>query len=498
MNAEQWQRVRALFELALEREPADLAAFLAREAPEDPALRAEVQSLLDHHTRAGAFLQEPVASRVPAWFDDDEDGGLTPGSLIGPYAIVRELGRGGMGRVYLASDTRLGRTVALKALPPAWTRDPGHRERLKREARAAAALTHPGICTVYALEEVGDALFIATEFVDGRTLREEISARVRPSPRLIEATVRELAAALASAHQKGIVHRDLKPENVMRTKDGHLKILDFGLARINASGEDAPATFATRPGALMGTPAYMSPEQLNGQAADARADVFALGLIAYEFTCGDHPFAAPTELGLIARVLESHARPLAARCPQVPLPVAAVIDRCLAKAPDSRFATAAEVLAALDNGSTPVASPGVSLWWRTHQLALMGVYIVASTIAWQIKESYPSRAALWIFVAIGVGSAVSGILRGHFVFTEQMNRPRLADERKRTATIVTVVDILIALALVADGFTFVEVRPLWAMLTMALGLGIAMAALVMEPATTVAAFGADPPSRSGR
>ena len=496
MNADQWQRVRALFELALERNPGDTAAFLAREAPDDPALRAEVESLLEHHTRAGAFLEEPVASRVPAWLEDE--GGLAPGSVVGPYTIVREIGRGGMGHVYLASDARLGRTVALKALPPAWTRDPAHRERLKREARAAAGLSHPGICTVYALEEMGDALFIATEFVDGRTLREEISGRVRPSPQLVEATIRELVAALASAHDNGVVHRDLKPENIMRTRDGRVKILDFGLARLETPGANAPVTFATRPGALMGTPAYMAPEQLNGQTADARADVFAFGITAYEYASGEHPFAAPTELGLIARVLESRAQPLAARCPQVPLPLAAVIDRCLAKAPGDRFATAAEVVGALAGGSAPLASPGVSIWWRTHQLALMAVYIVASTVAWQIKESYPSPAALWLFVATGIGGALSGIIRGHLVFTERMNRPRLADERRRTATIMTVADVLIALALIADAFTFVEVKPLYAMLTMALGLGIAMAALVMEPATTAAAFGADPPSLAGR
>jgi serine/threonine protein kinase len=270
-----------------------------------------------------------------------------------------------------------------------------------------------------------------------------------------------------------------------------LKILDFGLARIETPGLDAPKIFATRQGAVLGTPAYMAPEQLNGQPADARADVFAFGITTYEFACGEHPFAAPTELGLVARLLESRAQPLAARRPQMPLPLAAVIDRCLAKAPGDRFASASEIAAALANGASPRATPGVSIWWRTHQLTLMAVYILASTIAWQIKESYWSPASLWLFVAIGIGGAVSGIIRGHLVFTEQMNRPRLADERRRTATIVTAVDLLIALALIADALTFVEVRPLWGMLTMALGLGIAMAALVMEPATTAAAFGSD-------
>ena len=486
----EWERIRALFELAVEQDPANTAAFLHREAPDDSALRDEVQSLLEHHSRAGAFLEEPVAARVPAWLDDD--GGLTPGAVVGPYTIVRELGRGGMGRVYLASDGRLGRTVALKALPPALTRDPSQRERLKREARAAAALTHPGICTVYALEELDGALFIATEFVDGRTLRDEISGGVRPSAERVDATMRELASALASAHERGIVHRDLKPENVMRTRDGRLKILDFGLARLDAvPAPGAPARFVTKAGALMGTPAYMAPEQLNGQTADARADVFAFGVIAYEYSCGEHPFAAPTELALIARVLESRAQSLAARCPHLPLPLAGVIDRCLAKTPGDRYGSATDILAALADGSTPRSSPGVSIWWRTHQLTVMAIYILATTVAWQIKESYRGRASIWIFVLIGILSAVAGIIRGHLVFTEQMNRPRLGSERRRTAMIVTTVDLLMAVALIADALTFVEIQPLWAMLTMALALGIAIGALVMEPATAAAAFGSD-------
>lgn len=487
MNPKQWERVRELFERAVDRDPADTAAWLAHEAPDEPALRAEVQSLLEHHTRAGAFLEEPVAARVPAWLNDE--GGLTPGSVVGPYTIVREIGRGGMGRVYLASDGRLGRTVALKALPPALTRDPAHRERLKREARAAASLTHPGICTVYALEELEDSLFIATEFVDGRTLREEIAGGIRPPAESIAATARELAAALASAHDKGITHRDLKPENVMRTADGRVKILDFGLARLNAPALSSAALFATRPGAVMGTPAYMAPEQLNGQAVDARADVFAFGITLYEYACGEHPFAASTELAMVARVLESHAQPLAARCPHLPLPLASVVDRCLRKDPAERFASAAEIVAALANGVSSQAGPSTSTWWRTHQLAMMAVYIVATTIAWQIKESFAGAASLWIFVAMGVGSATSGIIRGHLVFTEQMNRARLAGERRRTATLTTAVDVLIAIALFADAWLFAPIRPLYAMLTMALALGIGLAALVMEPATTAATFG---------
>ena len=215
MDSAQRRRVRDLFEAALDREPADLDAWIAREAADDPIVRDEVLSLLTHHSRAGAFLSQPIAERAPELLADDQP--LPPGSRVGAYTIVRELGRGGMGYVYLASDERLGRTVALKALAPHLVRDPSQRERLRREARAAASLTHPGICTVYALEELNGELYIASEFVDGRTLGEEIRTGRAPSSGEVLRTARELADALASAHAKNIVHRDLKPDNVMRT-----------------------------------------------------------------------------------------------------------------------------------------------------------------------------------------------------------------------------------------------------------------------------------------
>src|SRR5262249_22548184 len=240
---------------------------------------------------------------------------LPPGAVVGTYTIVREIGRGGMGRVYLATDARLGRTVALKALAPHLLRDPAQRERLRREARAAAMLSHPGICTVYALEEVDGDLFIATEFVDGRTLSEEIQSRHPRSSADVVRTAQELARALAAAHASGVVHRDLKPDNVMRTRDGRLKILDFGLARIESPR--MPAGLVTQPGVVVGTPAYMAPEQINGTAVDARADVFAYGVLMYEYACGVHPFEGGSPLAVVARVLESDARPLALRCPDL-------------------------------------------------------------------------------------------------------------------------------------------------------------------------------------
>ena len=488
MTPEQQRRVRDLFEAALDREAVDIAGWLNAQTT-DPSVRAEVLSLLDHQSRAGSFLAEPLVERMPELLVEDE--AMMPGVVIGPYTIVRELGRGGMGRVYLASDSRLGRTVALKALAPRLTRDPAHRERLRREARAAAALTHPGICTVYALEELGDDLFIATEFVDGHTLREEIATGPRPSGDQIIDTARDLAAALASAHAKGITHRDLKPDNVMRTTDGRLKILDFGLARLDAPANSSPAVLAmaTQPGVLLGTPAYMAPEQLNGQPADARTDVFAFGVLIYEYSCGAHPFGASTELAQLARVLESDARPLEDRCPSLPAAIADVVARCLQKAPAERYVSAGQILETI-NRRVAARPPRTSMiWWRTHQLAVIALYVGAGAIAWHIKEAFVGPISLWLFIGIGIDAALGAMVRGHLVFTEQMNRPRLVTEWRRTERVNTIADLLMAAALFADAFLVVPKSPLWALGTMALGVGIGIAAVLMEPATTAAAFG---------
>src|SRR5581483_8991215 len=335
MTTSEWRRVRDLFEQALEPAAPDVHAWLEQQTKDASEMRREVLSLLAHHQRAGAFLSAPLAERAADLFDGDD--ALKPGAMVGAYEIVREIGRGGMGRVYLASDRRLGRHVALKALPPAVSADAAWRARLEREARAAAALTHPGICAVYAFDEIDGALFIASEFVEGRTLRDEIASTGRPTPHEVLETARELAAALASAHAKGITHRDLKPENVMRTADGRLKIVDFGLARFDervaGSGSGAPPPRVTEPGLLVGTPAYMAPEQLNGAPADARSDLFAFGVLMYEYASGVHPFDAPTPLAMAGRILEAAALPLERVRPDVPAQAAAVVDRCLRKSP---------------------------------------------------------------------------------------------------------------------------------------------------------------------
>jgi hypothetical protein len=484
MTSGQRLRVRELFEAALDRESGDWASWVRQQAGDDPAVLNEILSLFEHHRRAGAFLSNPIVERVPQLLIDDE--ALPPGAIVGPYTIVREIGRGGMGRVYLASDSRLGRQVAIKALAPHLTHDPIQRERLRREARAAAGLSHPGICAVYALEEMDGDLFIATEFIDGATLREEIAGGRLPTSIEIVRTAREIAAPLAEAHARGIVHRDLKPENIMRTRDGRLKILDFGLARVDGGGA-APA-FVTEPGLLVGTPAYMAPEQLNGGIVDARSDVFAFGAVMYEFISGVHPFAAATPLATVARLLESEARPLSDRVPQAPSAVVECVTRCLRKAPADRFGSAADIVRALDVADVSVASRPGSLWWRVHQLVIIGLYLTAATVGWHIKQWVQTPTTVSLFIALGVGAAIGGVLRGHLVFTEQINRRNLIAERRRASAALLTVDVLMAVALVVDA-TMLAAWPLTAVLTMGLGIGIALAAIVLEPATTKAALG---------
>ncbi len=485
MTPDQQRRARDVFEAALDHEPPELWRWLEAAVPDDSIVRAEVRSLLEHHSRAGAFLMQPAAEVAPHLLEDDHV--LQPGTSLGPYTIVREVGRGGMGRVYLASDVRLGRTVALKAVAPHLVRDPGHRDRLRREAQAAAGLTHPGICTVYALEEFDGELYIATEFVEGHTLREEIAAGKRPSAEVVVSTLRGLASALTAAHDKGITHRDLKPENVMRTPDGRIKILDFGLARRESGPGGIAATLTDAfPGGITGTPAYMAPEQIEGRPIGPPADVFAFGVMMYEWISGRHPFQAASPLATLARILDSTPDPLSSHAP-VPVWMSDVIARCLQKPVGDRFASAAELAEAVARPApADRQAPLKSTWWRTHQIAAIALYIIATAQAWQIKEWLQEPVSLWVFVVMGVAASVVGIVRGHLGFTDAMNHAHLRNELARTKRVRLWGDLIIAALLAIDALLLASQWPLTTVLTIALATGIMLAAVLMEPATTEA------------
>ena len=240
---------------------------------------------------------------------------------------------------------------------------------------------------------------------------------------------------------------------------------------------------------LIGTPAYMAPEQINGLPVDARADVFAVGVLLYEYACGAHPFAASTALATVARVLESDARPLLSRA-DVPSRLADVIARCLQKAPADRFGSASELLGALETVGADEAVPVPhAAWWRVHQIVIALLYIAAATLAWQLKEWVETPVTVAIFLALGAAATIGGILRGHLVFTAVMNPARLATERRRARGATRLLDLLIALLLFADAAIVAGTRALPAVFAIALAVGIALASLVLEPATTAAAFG---------
>jgi hypothetical protein len=241
---------------------------------------------------------------------------------------------------------------------------------------------------------------------------------------------------------------------------------------------------------MIGTPAYMAPEQISGSAVDARADIFALGIVMYEYACGTHPFEGSTPLAIVARVLDSDARPLASRCPDLPPGLAEVVGRCLKKSPADRYASASEVTAALE--AVTALLPGQSrhaTWWAIHQIAVSLLYLAAATLAWQIKEWVETPLTVSLFLALGAGCTIGCVLRGHLVFTERINRGHLAAERRRTRRATLLLDLLVAAVLFVDAIIVSHLRALPAVFAISLALGIAVAALVLEPATTLAAFG---------
>jgi eukaryotic-like serine/threonine-protein kinase len=301
---------------------------------------------------------------------------LELGSRLDAYEIVRPLGSGGMGEVWLATEVRLGRKVALKVLPADVTRDRSRVQRFEQEARAASALNHPNVCTILALGETSEGQhYIAMEYVEGETLRQRLSATRFAISESIDIAI-QTAAALSAAHSAGIVHRDVKPENVMLRPDGFVKVLDFGLAKLTPSspfiaGADATHTAVrTDAGTVVGTAAYMSPEQARGQEVDARTDIWSLGVLLYEMAAGHRPFTGRTNVELSSAILRDPPAPLPAH---VPATLGRVVAKCLAKDPAQRYQQASEVRAALEaspaepaglHGSPPIfrARPRLAAW----------------------------------------------------------------------------------------------------------------------------------------
>jgi serine/threonine protein kinase len=276
MQAERWKQVEAWFEAAPQQPTDQRVEFLRQACPDDPELRAEVESLLK-----AAESRDPLLDGSPLSSIEERPPALKPGDKLGNFEIVAMIGRGGMGEVYRARDLRLKREVAIKTLPPSFAGDRNRVARFEREARAASALNHSNIVSIHDTGTEGGVSYIVSELVDGETLARVILRGPLPLQKLIDVST-QIADGLAAAHTAGVTHRDLKPSNIMLTRGGRVKILDFGLARQDrAHGVDDSTMEASHPGVIVGTPGYMSPEQVRGEPTDARSDIFSVGVILY-------------------------------------------------------------------------------------------------------------------------------------------------------------------------------------------------------------------------
>jgi predicted ATPase len=339
------QSVEQLFGAALDLPPERRAAFLDQSCRDAPERRRVVEELLLENDRLGSYLAEPLF--IPNGESSSTDinfpilHNLEAGTKLGRYRIIEAIGSGGMGVVYRARDVSLNRSVALKVLSAEVSADSDRLRRFEREALSASALNHPNIVTIYERGEEGPNHYIAMELVQGKTLREVLIAGSLPMQRAIEIAA-QIADGLAKAHEAGIAHRDLKPENLMISDDGFLKILDFGLAKLTptreeGSGDDTASIWTTRPGLLMGTVQYISPEQAAGGPADFRSDQFSLGLVLYEMFTGRRAFQRGTAAETVVAILREQAEPIGVQNPEAPAPLCWAIERCLAKEPDKRY-----------------------------------------------------------------------------------------------------------------------------------------------------------------
>ena len=397
MGTDHSQRVESLCHAALARPVAERAAFLAAACGGDEALHREVESLRAGAESAPSFLETPLVGPASA---------SLVGRQLGAYRLERLIGAGGMGEVYRAKDPRLGRDVAVKILPAAWAADAQRRTRFDREARAIAALSHPHICTIHDVGHDNGLDFLVMELLDGEPLAERLTKGPLPIGEALDRAI-EIADALDYAHRQGIIHRDLKPGNVMLTKTRagkgpgvQAKLVDFGLARtIPGSGAEAasPTATMTTAGALLGTPQYMAPEQIEGGPVDARTDIFAFGALLYEMLTGRHAFEGQSTPAVMAAILRADPPSLATLQPPVPV-LQRLVHGCLAKNPDDRVSTMHDVLwqlrgiaeeARAGTPSGPIgaaARPAQRRWMVTAALAIL---LAGATCAWWLWPAAP-------------------------------------------------------------------------------------------------------------
>jgi serine/threonine protein kinase len=410
MNPDRWRKVEKIFNQALEVDQSCRAAVIEESCAGDETLRFEVESLLAQHENAESFIETPafyasdaVASQSPANPGLASDLGH---AVIGHYRILGKIGGGGQGVVYEAEDLKLGRHVALKFLPEQLAQDPQSARRFRREARAASALNHPNICTVHEVDEVEGRTFIAMEFVPGKTLDKVIPpSGLNPAVALGYAI--QVADALSAAHAAAIVHRDVKPSNLMVNESGRVKVLDFGLAKLEdqvPDGTESATTIVTNTGMIIGTLAYMSPEQAEGKAIDVRSDVFSFGSVLYEMLSGRRAFVGQSRAGLLSAVMRDEPTPLVGLKHKVPPELRRIVARCLQKAPEARYPSAVELSQDLKK-SRDVLFPESATTLNPARLArhmrqpralvpaLIILILIAIGVAWLVKRSRDERWA---------------------------------------------------------------------------------------------------------
>jgi serine/threonine protein kinase/Tol biopolymer transport system component len=408
METKRWRQVDSLLQSVLECRPEEREEFLRNACDGDLTLEQEVRSLLSAHQHAGSFLESPAFKADEQLIDLNEDREETQesihslvGQAVSHYRILRKLGGGGMGEVYRAHDSVLKRDVAIKILPTSVAQDPDRLLRFEQEAQAAAALNHPNILAVHEFGTFEGVTYLVSELLEGNTLRELLQRGPAPVRKAIDYGV-QIVRGLAAAHVKGIVHRDLKPENLFVGKDGHVKILDFGLARLThrepeAHGALRPLVYDTDLGMVVGTPGYMAPEQVRGRPADHRTDIFAFGATLYEMLSGKRAFQRETSAETMTAILNDEPPSISQVAPSAPPGLQRVVQRCLEKNPDQRFQTSSDLAFALealsDSGIVPVStSDRAAISHRTWLAMCIVGALVAAVLAylwWRIPPAIP-------------------------------------------------------------------------------------------------------------
>ena len=352
MTLPQLQIIKEIFQGALDCEPDRVSAFLETACQGDKILRHEVEALLTAHQQAGNFIEAPIAGLAANIIQKGQTG-LLIGRTIGHYKISKRIDAGGMGEVYLASDITAGRKAAIKLLPAHLTGDAERLMRFQQEARIIAGLNHPNIVTIYEVGADNSTRYIASELIEGETLRQRLACGRMQVGEVIEISI-QVAAALAAAHSAGVVHRDVKPENIMLRPDGYVKILDFGIAKLaeqelpeTMAQEEAVKLVETNVGSILGTVSYMSPEQARGAPTDKRTDIWSLGVVLYEMAVGRAPFTGDTSREVIDTILAKEPLPIRHYIAEAPDDLQQIITKAVHKNPDERFRNASEMLHAL-------------------------------------------------------------------------------------------------------------------------------------------------------